>query len=196
MSVWTIAWMSAAITTAQAQQQNAWADKIILDTRSSSVMFVWFDGTRATRVETVPFSSVRSLERLPTYEGMDEELALLTNEGDVLLAAMGPRTREDAVVFSAVLDTPIRVLDPETPRMVPRDIAAQYRGPRLVLGSVSGPSAMQPISDAYVQSNDFLGLDLGEDDFNEELVYEEPSGWRSPLDGRGELDKTAIDIVV
>lgn len=193
VSVLMAAWMSAA---ALAQDPNTWADKIILDPRSESVLFVWFDGNQAERTETVPFSAVKGLERLPTYEGQDEELALRTTEGNVLLASMGRRAREDAIVFSAVLGQKVRVLDPSTPRMVPSDIAATYRGPRLVLGSVKGPSAMEPISTEYVESSDFFGIDIADGDIREERVFEEPRDFRGPNDGNGVLDKTAIDLVV
>lgn len=167
----------------EAAEFSAWADKVILDTRSRALRFIWLDSGEST---TVSFSTIRTLTYLPAYQGAVAELVVTTTAGERLLMLKGSTTRQDSAVVAAIIQIPLETIATSDEHLTPPELMSQ-EGPHLTLGEAEGPFAMMGLGEP-------LEADSGFGNVTDTVVYEAPQGFTSARDGRGELDKSAIAL--
>jgi len=183
--------LSLSAPAAQAASGGRWADKIIFDPMTASMMLVYFDNN-VPSAERMSFGAVDQVLWIPSYEGRVEEAVLSMANGAQVLVSMGGQAGQDAMMIAAVLGQRPTTLPPDEERIVPAGIVEG--GPQVVFGAVDNETAMQPLSMSYAE--DSLGglLDLGEDVVLDELTFEEPPGFIGRSDNAGELERSAIEL--
>ncbi len=160
-----------------------WADKVILDTRSRSLRFVWLDSGESTKVA---FTKISELTYLPAYQGSAAELVVTTTGGDRLLMVKGSTARQDSAVVASIIGMPLETIAASDEHISPPELARQ-EGPRLTLGAAGGPFAMMDLGEALEEDSGFGNV-------TDTVVYEAPDGFIGTRDGRGELDRSAIAL--
>ena len=160
-----------------------WADKVIIDTRSRALLFVWHaDGN----TERVSFSKIAQLLYLPAYQGSASELVVVTTGGQRHLMVLGATARGDAQVVAAVLGSPLETIASSDEHIAPTDLGRE-QGPRLTLGSVSGPFATQPLGEALEEDSGFGNV-------TDTVIYEAPDGFLGSRDGEGTIERSGIAL--
>lgn len=194
-------WMQAALlatvlgTTAapaHAAGGGRWADKIIIDPMAASLMLVYFDNN-VPSAERMSFGAIDTVEYVPTYEGRVEEVVLAMANGSRVLVSMGQGANQDALMIAAVLGQRPQPQTPDTERIVPSGISSG--GPQLVMGAVDNTTVMDPLSMRYAADTLLGDIDASAEDIvQEEVVYDEPPGFITATDNRGELERNAIEL--
>jgi TonB family protein len=171
-------------TAAEAETEAApWADKVLIDTQSRSVLLVWFEGEQT---QEVPFTEVSQLLHLPAYQGSAAEVLLETADGTRHLLVMGTTARQDAQVLAAIMAAPLKTVATSDEHLVPPEQAGDP-GPRLTLGSISSPFAGQDIGEALEESSGFGNV-------TDTVSYTAPAGFIRGSDGTGELERSGIAL--
>lgn len=186
-----IGWMALAATPVQAAAGGRWADKVVLDPMSSSMMFVYFDND-VPSAERNSFGAVDAVWYVPLYEGQVEEASLVMSNGEQILISKGATASQDAMLIAAILGQRPVLMPPDTVRLVPPGVADL--GPRLVLGAVDNPTAMQPLSGSFQSDTLLSGMDIPLDEVSEEVTYDAPPDFIRSTDNQGELERSAIEI--
>ncbi|MFT5681280.1 MAG: TonB family protein [Myxococcota bacterium] len=160
-----------------------WADKVIIDTRSRVLRFVWLDSGESTKVS---FSKISQLTYLPAYQGSDAELVVTTTGGDRHLMVKGSTARQDAAVIAAIIARPLETIAASDEHVSPPELA-QQAGPRLTLGAANGPFAMMGLGEPLEEDSGFGNV-------TDTITYAAPAGFTSASDGQGEMERSNIAL--
>jgi TonB family protein len=162
---------------------SAWADKVIIDTRSQALRFIWLESGEST---TVSFSAISTLTYLPAYQGAVAELIVTTTAGERLLMLKGSTTRQDSAVVASIIQLPLETLATSDEHITPPERISQD-GPRLTLGATEGAFAMMSLGEPLEEDSGFGNV-------TDTVVYAAPQGFTSARDGRGVLEKSEIAL--
>ncbi len=132
------------------------------------------------------FSKIDKLTYLPAYQGRTAEVNITTTGGERLLMVKGSTARQDAKVIAAILGRPLQTIASSSDHIAPAELARK-KGPRLTLGSASGPFAKMDLGQPLEEESGFGNV-------TDAVVYEAPAGFKSASDGRGELDRSGIAL--
>ena len=161
----------------------AWADKVLIDTRSRAVLLVWHE---SEQTQQIPFSEITQVQHLPAYQGSTAEVVLETVDGSRHLMGMGSTARQDAQVVAAIFQRPLTTIAASEDHLVPPERAGED-GPRLTLGSISSPFAAQDLGAALGDGSDFGNV-------TDTVTYNAPAGFINESDGTGELERSGIAL--
>ena len=173
--------------------EGGWADKIIIDPSSSTILFVWQDGG-APLTQRVPFRDIAAVQRALPYESQIEELQIETVDGQRLLVSLGRKTGGHAALVSSVVGQSVSLVPGAKAKHTAPPHADDDHGPVLVLGSATSPLATSPLSQTLVGDDSALGS-LAEG-VSTETVFDAPPGFIGRDDGNGTLDRTAIELAI